>query len=61
MTDPSGPVKSSVSKSGELVKVPEDPFSLTMTSDDGEITGVLEKWGEEAWIYARSDSLVDLN
>lgn len=61
MSNPSGPVRSSVSESGKIPEVPGNPFSLAMKGENGEVTGLLEKWSKNAWIYARSDSLVDLN
>lgn len=51
----------SFSPSGSIVNSPQTAILLVVTDEEQNPAGLLEKWTSEAWIYASTDSLVDLN
>jgi len=58
---PDKPANVSVSRTGEVQNVPERVTAVVVTDKEDDPAGVLEKWSADAWIYAETDSLIDLN
>jgi hypothetical protein len=50
----------SVSEPGDVISVPDDAISIVIEDQDDEPHGLLEKWGDDAWIYAPVDALREL-
>lgn len=44
-----------------LMDDPDSSFSIVVTDMDGEPVGVLEKWSEDGWFWAKIDDFKDLN
>lgn len=61
MDHPDKPAAVSLALAGEVQNVPEEVISVVVTDEDGEPSGVLEKWSSDAWFYADEDALVELN
>lgn len=61
MDHPDNPSESSCSQAGEIQPSPEKVISFVVTDREDNPSGVLEKWNADAWIYAETDSLIDLN
>lgn len=61
MDHPDDPVNISFARAGMVQNEPEDIISLVVSNEEDNPVGLLEKWSGDAWIYASTDILVDLN
>jgi hypothetical protein len=58
---PDQPTNISLAHAGEIQAKPEKIISVVVTNKENDPVGVLEKWNADAWIYAKTDSLIDIN
>lgn len=61
MRHPDKPASISLAISGDLETEPEKVIAVVVTDQENELSGILEKWSSDAWIYADADDLEDLN
>lgn len=61
MKHPDEPEKTSVAGSGEVEEKPDDIVATVITDVNDDVAGVLEKWTDEAWIFARAEDLEQIN